>query len=316
MTTGKRQKHGRADSRKVVAITRPWLRAHPLPQPDGEGDKETRGRVLIIGGSPETPGAVLLAATAALRAGAGKLSIAAGGSIARLLAIEIPESLTQALPETEEGALSAEGIGKISEGLSGTDAILIGPGMVACEATTQTFRHLLPLCETCPEMILVLDAGALPCLKGDAASLKSLEGRVILTPHAGEMANLLDLEKEDVLQNPQETAIKAARKFGAVVALKGAETYIVSPNGACYCNRTGNVGLATSGSGDTLAGIVAGLAARGAVPLEAAAWGVYLHGCAGDRLAERMGPLGFLARELLAEIPPLMAELSRRPGKR
>jgi len=93
--------------------------------------------------------------------------------------------------------------------------------------------------------------------------------------------------------------------------LKGAETHIAGPSGEVYCNRSGNVGLATSGSGDTLSGIIAGLAARGADALQAAVWGVYLHGSAGDRLARRVGPLGFLARELLAEIPAVMFALSR-----
>ena len=106
-------------------------------------------------------------------------------------------------------------------------------------------------------------------------------------------------------------ARRAAEHFRSVIALKGAETVIMSPSGETWCNRSGNVGLATSGSGDTLSGIIAGLAARGADPAQATVWGVYLHGSAGDRLAERVGPLGFLARELLAEIPALMADLGQ-----
>jgi ADP-dependent NAD(P)H-hydrate dehydratase len=109
---------------------------------------------------------------------------------------------------------------------------------------------------------------------------------------------------------PAELALGAAKQFGAVVVLKGSTSWIATPDGSLYRYDGGNVGLATSGSGDTLAGIVAGLSARGAPPLEAVAWGVYLHGSAGRALARRMGALGFLARELLAEIPPL---LRRRP---
>jgi hydroxyethylthiazole kinase-like uncharacterized protein yjeF len=142
--------------------------------------------------------------------------------------------------------------------------------------------------------------------------LHDLPTCAILTPHAGEMAGLLGIEKERVQADPIGTARRAAEHFRSIVALKGAETVIASPSGEVWCNRTGNVGLATSGSGDTLSGIIAGLAARGADPAQATVWGVYLHGAAGDRLATRVGPLGFLARELLAEIPALMAELGRR----
>jgi hydroxyethylthiazole kinase-like uncharacterized protein yjeF len=143
--------------------------------------------------------------------------------------------------------------------------------------------------------------------------LYGLNHRVVLTPHAGEMAMLLGVEKSEIEAAPQRIARQAAKKLRAVVALKGAETHIAGPTGGrTYCNRAGNIGLATSGSGDTLSGIIAGLAARGATPLQAAAWGVYLHGRAGDRLARRMGQLGFLARELLAEVPRLMAEMDGR----
>ena len=131
----------------------------------------------------------------------------------------------------------------------------------------------------------------------------------MLTPHAGEMAALLDVEKEAIENEPAEFARHAANRFGAVVVLKGAESWIATPEGATYRYAGGNVGLATSGSGDTLAGIVAGLAARGAPPLHAVVWAVYLHGSAGRALAKRVGPLGFLARELLAELPPLLRRL-------
>lgn len=124
------------------------------------------------------------------------------------------------------------------------------------------------------------------------------------------MAGLLQIDKQEILEDPVRCARQAAATYKAVVALKGAQTYIAAPDGEVYRNMQGNVGLATSGSGDALAGIVGGLAARGCSPLEAAVWGVFLHARAGDRLAKRIGTLGFLARELLAEVPPLMRELS------
>jgi ADP-dependent NAD(P)H-hydrate dehydratase len=175
-------------------------------------------------------------------------------------------------------------------------------------AVVRLIRDLLPQTRTATG---ILDAAALTLATEDPACLRILGGNGVLTPHAGEMAGMLGVEKEAVARDPIGTVRQAAAEWQTVVALKGAETFIAAPDGELYRNRTGNVGLATSGSGDTLAGIVAGLAARGAEPLQAAVWGVYLHARAGDRLAARMGRLGFLARELLDEIPPLMAELEQ-----
>jgi NAD(P)H-hydrate repair Nnr-like enzyme with NAD(P)H-hydrate dehydratase domain len=127
------------------------------------------------------------------------------------------------------------------------------------------------------------------------------------------MATMLGTDKSTVISDQLTTAREAARSLRAVVALKGAETHIAAYGVAqSYCNRAGNVGLATSGSGDTLSGVITGLAARGAAPLQAAVWGVHLHARAGDALAKRMGRLGYLARELLAEVPALMSKLEER----
>lgn len=253
------------------------------------------------------PGAVILAATAALRAGAGKLQIATGRSIAPSVALSIPEARVFALPETKAGAIAQSAAAKIIEQASRAQAVLIGPGMIGESAVKRLLKSLLPELKG---PTLVLDAGALSCVEDDELCLYGLKGKVVLTPHAGEMAMMLGVNKEEVTRDPLATARRAASAMRAVIALKGRETFIVAPDGEAYCNRTGNVGLATSGSGDTLSGIITGLAARGAEPLQAAAWGVHLHGRAGDRLARRMGRLGFLARELLAEVPSLMHELT------
>ncbi len=268
--------------------------------------------MLVVGGAVEMPGAVILAATAALRAGAGKLQIATCRSIAPSVALAIPEARVFALPETKAGAIAASAAEKIIEYANHVQAVLIGPGMIGESVIKQLLKSILPELE---KPTLVLDAEALSCVKEDEQCLFGLEGNVILTPHAGEMAMMLGMDKEEVTRDPLAIARRAARTMRAVIALKGRETFIVAPDGKAYCNRTGNVGLATSGSGDTLSGIITGLAARGAEPLQAAAWGVHLHGRAGDRLAQRMGRLGFLARELLAEVPALMSELER-PKKR
>ncbi|HEY0406622.1 MAG TPA: NAD(P)H-hydrate dehydratase [Pyrinomonadaceae bacterium] len=286
------------------------MRAWALPQPDEAGDKEARGRVLVIGGSPEMPGALILAATAALRAGAGKLQIATCRSIAQAVGAAVPEARVFALAETKAGGIAASAAAALAMRANDAQSVLVGPGMLDEKAIARLMKALLPLIES---PLVTLDAGALLCLTENGDCLRGLNHRVVLTPHAGEMAMLLGVEKSEIEAAPQRIARQAAKKLRAVVALKGAETHIAGPTGGrTYCNRAGNIGLATSGSGDTLSGIIAGLAARGATPLQAAAWGVYLHGRAGDRLARRMGQLGFLARELLAEVPRLMAEMDGR----
>jgi hydroxyethylthiazole kinase-like uncharacterized protein yjeF len=157
---------------------------------------------------------------------------------------------------------------------------------------------------------VVLDAGALEALRRDHELLCPLDGRAVITPHAGEMARLMDRAKDEIRGSALAIAHEAAARFRSVVMLKGAETFVVAPDGRAFCYRDGCVGLATSGSGDTLAGLVAGLLARGADPAEAAAWAAWLHGEAGNRLQRRHGVVGFLARELLDEIPALMQQLA------
>ncbi len=288
-------------------ITPALLKSWPLPQPDEGGDKDGRGRVLIVGGSAMMPGAVLLAATAALRAGAGKLQIATAKSVAQALAVAIPEAYVLALPE-KNGAIDPNGAKLIAEFAEAAHSVLIGPGMVEEPLVVELIRALVP---HLGDATLVLDAAALAAPSEDSAILRPLNGNAVLTPHAIEMSLMRHLEQDTVSSDPIGTVQRAAQELGATVTLKGSTTYIAAPDGALFCNKTGNVGLATSGSGDTLAGIVAGLAARGASPIQAAAWGVHLHATAGERLAKRIGPLGFLARELLAEVPALMFSLGR-----
>ncbi|HVF90055.1 MAG TPA: NAD(P)H-hydrate dehydratase [Blastocatellia bacterium] len=292
-------------------LTDRFMRGWALPQPLEEGDKEERGRVLVIGGAPEMPGAAVLAATAALRAGAGKLRIATCRSIAPFVAIALPEARVFAMPETRRGGIALSGSADLAKQAGQVNAVLIGPGLVDKTAVDKLMRKLIPLLK---DSLVVLDAAALSFLRQEPESLRGLGGRVILTPHAGEMADLLRVDKEEIARARSAFAKEAAELFRAVVVLKGAETHIATPEGAVYLNRSGNVGLATSGSGDTLAGIIAGLAARGAEPAQASAWATYLHGRAGDRLAKKIGRLGFLARELLAEIPILMSGLD--PGRK
>lgn len=286
-------------------LTLDLLRSMPLPMPGGETDKDERGRVLVIAGSPEAPGAALLAGVAALRAGAGKLQIGAPASVAPHLGVAVPESRVFAIPETADGGVGPEASKLLMTHAERCQAVLIGPGMLDAEGVAALTAALLG---GVGEPAFILDAAALVRLRDLKEPLRRHGGRVVVTPHAGEMATLLGIERQAVAEDPLGAARRAATLLQAVVALKGGSTHIVTPQGEAWLFTHGHVGLATSGSGDTLAGVIAGLLARGASPLQAALWGVSLHGEAGNRLARAHGPLGFLARELLAEMPRILAE--------
>ena len=299
------------------AITPERLRGWPLPQPSHEGDKDARGRILVVAGAGEMPGAALLCAVAALRAGAGKLQVATSATAAPLVASAVPEARVVALPETRGGALATAARARIEAMAAHADAIVVGPGLLESAATARMLGGWLA---ALPAVPVVVDAAALCAFDGHADAIANGDALRILTPHAGESARLLGRERSDIEARPLELGIEMARRLNAVCVMKGATSYVVDgpaldagAEDAIACNRYGNVGLATSGSGDTLAGIVGGLAARGATPFQAAAWGVFLHAAAGDALAERQGgPLGFLARELLDEIPRLMHGIGSR----
>nr|ANY58128.1 Carbohydrate kinase [uncultured bacterium] len=265
--------------------------------------------MLAVGGSAEMPGALVLAGTAALRAGAGKLQLATCAGVAPLVGIAVPESRVLHLPETEAGGIDPAAAEALAGPAGRADALLVGPGMVDPESVAELARRLLAELEG---PVVVLDAEAMMWLGDRRDALHRLGGRAVVTPHAGEMAGLLGMEREEVETDPLGVARRTAAELRCVVALKGSETVVASPDGEAYRYASGGVGLATSGSGDALAGIVAGLAARGAGPLRAAMWGVALHGGAGNALARRVGPIGFLARELPDEVPGVMRRLSQR----
>lgn len=276
------------------------LRDWPLPVPDGAG-KKPRGTVLIVGGSRGTPGAVLLAGLAALRSGAGTLQMAAPESVAVALAIHVPEGLAIGLPETAEGAVSGTAAATIGQMLESAQAVLVGPGLHdAGESRRLTAGVLERLAR---DSTVVLDAYALHDLSPSITAAAG--GRLVLTPNTGEAARLLD-RSPDELGDLAEASRAIAKRFDAVVALRG---HIAAPAGELWLDQSGDIGLGTSGSGDVLAGVIAGLLARGASPAQAACWGSHLHATAGERLAARIGRLGFLARELLDEVPVVLAEM-------
>ena len=289
-------------------VTRDFLRSNPLPRHEKEGDKNERGRVLVIAGSVEVPGAALLAGLGALRAGAGVLQIATCRSNACGLGMAMPEAMVVGCEETFSGDIDPKSYKRLIELGSTADAILVGPGMIdgpaVAELTSELRRHLL-------DKTFILDAAAFTTLKSTKGSSRS-SGCTVVTPHSGEMANFLGLSRDQIDQDPLAAARCTAKELQAVVAMKGASTYIVSPEGEVCLSEYGSISLATSGSGDTLAGILAGLIARGARPFLATVWAVFLHGEAGRQLASRNGTLGLLAREIPGEVPLIMQDFTDR----
>ena len=291
----------------MTPITPALLRTVPLPRHDGGGSKEARGRVLVVGGSVEVPGGALLAAVAALRAGAGKLQVATCRSIAPHLGLVIPEAMVLGLPETSLGGISPRAAPRVIAAARRVHALVLGPGMMDPRATSRLVAAVLAGTEG---VRMVLDAGALDGLQDRPALLHRHAGHAILTPHTGEMARLLGIPRAAVEADKLRHARDVAARLHCVVVMKGAATEIVSPAGEAWCYDGGTIGLATSGSGDTLAGVIGGLLARGVAPVWAAIWGVYLHGEAGAHLVRRDGGIGFLARELLDAVPRVMADAS------
>lgn len=284
------------------------LRGWPLPRLGPHADKVARGDVLVVGGSAEMPGAALLSASAALRAGAGRVQLAVPRAAALTLAVAFPEARVIGAAQTRDGELSPSCARGLRRELAKCRGLLIGPGMTGAAVARALMREAQRVgCSA----TAVLDAGAIQLLAKPRGAVSSGLGGVIVTPHAGEMAELCGCDAETVHSDPLALAREAARSLNVTFVLKGTETFIVAPDGTAFRNTAGNVGLATAGSGDTLAGIIAGLAARGAEPLQAAVWGVYLHARAGDSLARSLGPLGYLARELAAEVPKQLARLTR-----
>jgi len=285
---------------RVATLTRALLRAWPLPSASDTGSKDERGSVLVVGGSDELPGSVLLAAEAALRAGAGKLQVGTVGRVAPSLAVALPEAKVIALPN-RRGAISGatDTLRKVA---GDADVVLVGCGMEDGAATRRVVVDLASAAK-CP---LILDAGALPSI----ARISTSRRAVLLTPHLGEMASLIGVQRDRIVARQMEIASRYAREHRIALALKGAVTVLSDRGGASWIYRQGCAGLGTSGSGDVLAGVIAGLIARGAAPAQALTWGVFVHGEAGRRLARRVGRVGFLAREILPEIPRVLELLS------
>ncbi|MEW1806604.1 ADP/ATP-dependent (S)-NAD(P)H-hydrate dehydratase [Pseudarthrobacter sp. NPDC080039] len=312
---------GRGDASGATLVTPSLLREWPLPAPGA--DKYSRGSVLVVGGARATPGAALLAGTTALRAGAGKLTLAVAESVSVQLGVALPECGSIGLPETAGGSVKAD-LDPMSSYLDRADTVLVGPGLDDPDLAGELLEAMLKREASggpggprgsggdaggAGGAAVVLDAYALGALVPLEDQLNPWRGRLILTPNPTEAAILLGRDVDDL----EKDLAEISERYGAVVSCQGLITQPPGPDPdepALWKITTGYGGLGTSGSGDVLAGAIAGLRARGTTGAQAACWGTHLHAAAADRLAIRLGPLGFLARELADELPALMLEFS------
>ena len=276
-----------------------------LPRRRRESHKGDYGRVCILGGSVGYTGAPILAAKAAVRTGAGLVTLLTPEPVWPIAAAKLDCAMPWPLP-AEEGALSGEVLGPALEKLSAADAALIGPGLGRKAEAAGVVRKLVSALE-CP---LVLDADGINALEGHIDVLDARRDRLtVLTPHDGEFARVGgDLSGGD--------RIVLARAFaaahGCVLVLKGYRTITAFPDGKVYVNTTGNPGMAKGGSGDVLAGMVASFLAQGFAPQQAVPWAVCLHGAAGDSAAEKLGEYAMTPLELLDALPLVLKEAENR----
>jgi len=260
-----------------------------------EGHKGTFGRVLIVAGSVGMTGAAALAGRSALRAGAGLVRVATARSALPIVAAIEPCYTTLPLPEEGEGRISAKALAAILDAAQDNDVVAIGPGM----GQSAGLRSLVEALLQQEGLRLLVDGDGLNNLSKISGWPTKRKTDLVLTPHPGEMKRLWpSLFREEIPQDRQQTATRAAQVAGAVVALKGAGT-VVTNGRQVYINTTGNPGMATAGSGDVLTGVVAALMGQGLGSLEATILGVHLHGLAGDLAAQRLGQISLMATDII-----------------
>jgi hydroxyethylthiazole kinase-like uncharacterized protein yjeF len=281
-------------------LTPTVLRSWPLP---GVGaDKVGRGTLLVVGGSSGTLGAPMLAGLAALRMGAGVLQLAVPDDAVAQVGVAVPEALVLGWSADVGRMRPRRAAEQLEHVLTTVDAILIGPGMLGAHRTARFVEHAL---SSIPDhATIVLDAMGLAALgRLRRTARDALRRRLVLTPNRSELAALSGAADDDDLD--AQTAAVGARYDAAVTCF----TAIAAADGHCWRSPDGGSALGTSGSGDVLAGLIAGAAARGAEPAQAAVWGTFVHACCGHRLTARMGPLSVIARDLLDESASVMSEL-------
>src|SRR5437660_5565029 len=276
-----------------------------LPPRSRTAHKGTFGHAGIVAGSAGKTGAAAMAAQAALRVGAGLVTVAAPRSVSDVLEAKLLEAMAYPVPETEARTLSKQALEALLAFAETKTALAIGPG-IGTHPDTQALIHNLIVSVGKPT---VLDADGINAFTGHKEMIAQAHGPLVLTPHPGEMARLLGVTTADVQRDRLGVASRMAREHNAWVVLKGAGTVVAGPDGRLAVNPTGNPGMATGGTGDVLTGMIVGLLAQGLSPWEAACAGTYLHGLAGDLAVARRGEVGMLARDLLETIPEAIRAL-------
>ena len=279
------------------------------PRRPADAHKRSTGVVLVIAGSRDMTGAAVLATSAAYRAGAGLVTLAAPPPVVSVARERLVEAIFLPLAETPEGAVDVSAWPAVEERLASVDAVAIGPGLGRHPGTAALVRRVVAE----SPVPVVLDADGLNAFAGDAGPLADRASAAILTPHAGEFARLTGLGAGEVAADRLGHVRKAAAEWRCVVLLKGPRTLVVDPSGNARVNPTGGPALATGGTGDVLTGTIAALTARGLAPFDAAAAGAFLHGAAGD-LAAELGGEGTIASDVASLLPDAVAGLPGRAG--
>jgi hydroxyethylthiazole kinase-like uncharacterized protein yjeF len=293
----------------VPSITQRWV-AGRLPDRSARAHKGDFGRVLVIGGSEEYPGAAALTGLGALRAGAGVVRIAAAATVAQRLAGVAPELTWMVLDEEAPGLIAPSGWRQVTTQASTADAVVVGPGLGQQPATQRRTRTLIGALR----VPAVVDADGLNALAATSRWWQGIRGDVVLTPHPGEFARLVgDEAPGDDRVARASAAAAAAERWGQTVVLKGAETIVAGAHGELLRSDVATPALATGGSGDVLAGMIGALLAQGMTPFEAAACGVAIHGAAGLLAEERIGRSGAIARDIAGFVPEAAERLRRGP---
>jgi len=277
-----------------------------FPKRAADSHKGDYGHVLVMAGSSGYTGAPYLTGQAALLAGSGLVTLAAGKSVHPILAAKLTEVMVRPFFETRDGSLSLLAEKELLAFAEGCNCVAIGPGISQNRETQTLVRNLV----TKLDKTMVLDADGLNALAGHLPILKNVKKPVVLTPHPGEMARLTGKETGDIQKNRKEIALQFAGEYNIVLILKGHETVVAGPGGELYINRTGNPGMATGGVGDVLTGIVASFIGQGMDPVSASALAVYFHGLAGDLALKEKGPLSLVATDLLNKLPEVLRTLA------
>lgn len=270
-----------------------------------DAHKGTKGTVCIIGGSFGMAGAPMISAKAAMRSGAGIVKVAIAKSIYSAAAPMVPEAVFAPLDDID-GYLYSDSIK--GEVFKGVDSLLIGPGMGLNDNTVSAVARAISFAKA----PTVIDADGLNALANDMTVLNGIKVPIIITPHPGEMARLTGQTVLEIQNNRISVALDFAVKYGVITVLKGAYTVIATPEGRVYINATGNEGMATAGSGDMLAGMIAAFLANGMEPADAAVAGVSLHGAAGDMTADLLGTRGMTVSDMIENLPQIFKKRFRR----